>query len=225
MKALYCKSDCRVFDCKNLLTRSVSGVILVLAMVLSINLSVLTFAVMMFLISYGMLFEWFRMCKKLGKDAILGFVFITIAIISLIGIRAMTGAEEVFLYFVILWSMDSFAMVGGKFIQGRLLSPNISPNKTWSGLITGILGALFIASCFDFIVDIQGIIDYDIWQFNLFVILMCVLMQGGDLLESYFKRKHGIKDSGSIIPGHGGVLDRFDGILISAPVAFFLLSI
>ncbi len=117
-----------------------------------------------------------------------------------------------------VWMCDIGAYFAGKFIGGAKLAPVISPNKTWAGLI----GGLILASLFGAFMH---------WQYGLAMRLtlatplLALLAQGGDLFESWLKRRAGIKDSGTIFPGHGGVLDRLDGLVPVAPVAAFLVVV
>ena len=117
---------------------------------------------------------------------------------------------------LVTWSTDTFAYFAGRSIGGPKLAPRISPNKTWSGLIGGMAGAAVVG----------GIAA---WAFELDPLFlfagapMGLLAQLGDLYESKVKRRLGVKDSGSIIPGHGGVLDRVDGLLPVAIATLLLL--
>ncbi|HZG08446.1 MAG TPA: phosphatidate cytidylyltransferase [Allosphingosinicella sp.] len=123
--------------------------------------------------------------------------------------------DLVFWAMLVTWSTDIFAYFAGRSIGGPKLAPRISPNKTWAGLIGGMAGAAVIG----------GIAA---WLFGLdllFVLagaLMGLLSQLGDLYESKVKRRLGVKDSGTLLPGHGGMLDRVDGLL---PVAIATLAL
>jgi phosphatidate cytidylyltransferase len=128
------------------------------------------------------------------------------------------NGDLVFWVFAVTWSTDIFAYFAGRAIGGPKLAPRISPNKTWAGLLGGMIGASF----FGWAVA---------WYFALgtpFLWLgatMGLVAQLGDLYESWEKRRAGIKDSGSIIPGHGGVLDRLDGLLAVAAVTVAILMV
>ena len=118
-----------------------------------------------------------------------------------------------------VWSADIGAYVVGKIVGGPKLAPSISPGKTWSGAVGGQAAAMIISVVFSkTLLQDQGIMG---------MIFLggatCVASQIGDLLQSYFKRVNKVKDSGKLIPGHGGVLDRIDGILLAAPVACVLI--
>lgn len=111
------------------------------------------------------------------------------------------------------WGLDTFAYFGGRFIGGKKLFPRISPKKTWAGTICGAVACVGV-----------GFGLQEIWpvRFNWVVVagIVAVLAQLGDLAESMFKRGLHIKDSGGILPGHGGMLDRFDGMYLAIPVIY-----
>ncbi len=117
---------------------------------------------------------------------------------------------------LVVWLTDAFAMVFGKTIGGPKLAPKISPNKTWSGFFGGVLGALIGTGIFMIFPTPPSASIY-LWAAAISVIGQC-----GDLFESYFKRKFNKKDSGNLIPGHGGVLDRMDSFLFAAPLVLLL---
>ena len=112
---------------------------------------------------------------------------------------------------------DIVAYSAGKFLGGPQLSPLISPSKTWTGAIigatSGVLMAIFVGSYFGVSASMMVLVG---------VLLSCGAIIG-DLLESYFKRVHDVKDSGNLLPGHGGVLDRFDGYLLVVPLLAFVI--
>ncbi|MEI6454668.1 MAG: phosphatidate cytidylyltransferase [bacterium] len=121
-------------------------------------------------------------------------------------------------YFILTWFYDTGAYLYGKQYGKHKLFERISPKKTWEGTIAGAVVALLTALGFSFLVPEVQMADW-------FAITILVLVFGtlGDLVESLFKRSLNIKDSGTILPGHGGILDRFDTILISAPFVFLYL--
>jgi phosphatidate cytidylyltransferase len=112
---------------------------------------------------------------------------------------------------LIVWATDIAAYLAGRLIGGPKLAPAISPGKTWSGAAGGLAGALVVA-----VVASPGA-----WGLAMAAVLS-VVSQMGDLMESGIKRHYGVKDSGKLIPGHGGLLDRLDGVLTAAPVAAVL---
>jgi phosphatidate cytidylyltransferase len=193
--------------------------------IISIFFSKLLFVSSLFIVAYFMLDEWYSITNSSMLDLAIGLFTITISIACTILIRLTAPSIIVFLYFAIMWSTDTFAMVGGKLIGGYKLAPKISPNKTWSGLLTGVLTTGLLAGVIDYTVDLaqyEGL--FNIYNPSMFAISIAVLCQLSDLFVSIFKRKHNIKDSGNVIPGHGGVLDRFDSMILSSPIIFLLFA-
>jgi phosphatidate cytidylyltransferase len=128
------------------------------------------------------------------------------------------GLYIIVFIFLSVWGTDIFAMFAGKTIGGPKLAPKISPNKTWSGLLGGIVGAMFGGALSIMLYNFLNEVNVALWGGFLSAALIAIVAQGGDLFESSIKRLHDIKDSGRIIPGHGGILDRVDG-MVSALVA------
>lgn len=126
-------------------------------------------------------------------------------------------AEAFLFYLFIVWGNDVFAYLTGVSIGKHKMAPRISPKKSWEGFIGGIVGALLMGAIGSFVVG-GGL---GLWLGLAVVVAITSVF--GDLVESMFKREANIKDSGNIIPGHGGILDRFDALLISTPFAFVYL--
>ena len=121
---------------------------------------------------------------------------------------------------IIVWFTDTGALIFGNLIGGPRLAPRISPGKTWAGTIGGsVLGAAVFAFC------VHIIPGSPILTALLFGFLFSFVAHGGDLLESFVKRRFGVKDSGAVIPGHGGILDRIDSTLAAAPVMAFIVFV
>jgi phosphatidate cytidylyltransferase len=127
------------------------------------------------------------------------------------------GLSALLFLFATVWATDIFAFGCGRLIGGPLLSPSISPKKTWSGAAGGLAGGVAAGLGVAYTVGLGrlGII-------GAMALLLSILAQAGDLLESAIKRRFGAKDSGALIPGHGGLMDRLDGFLVAA---FFALVI
>lgn len=209
----------------NIYLRVLSGLILVPLFVVAILWFKPLFYILMILVGMGMLSEWYNMTYSSIPYQLIGLIIIPIPIALLILLED-TNSQLIMLYFCIIWSVDTFAMIGGKTFKGAKLAPKISPKKTWSGLITGVLSAGIVAVLVNFIPSFHIENYYFSNKVYLFIIscILALIAQLSDLFISYFKRKFNIKDSGHIIPGHGGVLDRFDSIILTAPV-LFLISI
>ena len=149
-----------------------------------------------------------------------GFAYIYLACISLVWLRALdpAGLVTVIWLGVAVVMTDSCAYFTGRTLGGPKLAPKISPKKTWSGLIGGIAGAAAGGGV------LAAVVDADIGTVVLVSGVLAVVAQIGDLAISKAKRAFDVKDSSNIIPGHGGVLDRFDGIL-SSSLTMVLLSL
>jgi len=123
-------------------------------------------------------------------------------------------------FFILLWTSDTGAYLSGRSFGKHKLFERVSPKKTWEGTIGALLlasGMAYLLSTFEFF----DVVDRSDW----FVIAALIVVFGtfGDLMESLLKRNIDIKDSGSILPGHGGVMDRFDGLFLSVPAVYFYL--
>jgi phosphatidate cytidylyltransferase len=133
--------------------------------------------------------------------------------------RSWPGAWLVFFPLVVTWICDTAAMFGGRAIGGPKLAPAVSPGKTRSGSAAGVAGGLIVAPIFAAWVFPRVGIEVPLWQLLVIAGVLSVVGQIGDLVESLFKREAGVKDSSHLIPGHGGVLDRFDSLYFVIPVA------
>ena len=122
--------------------------------------------------------------------------------------------------FLLVWASDVFAYYVGRAVGRHKLAPRVSPNKTWEGAVGGALGALLVAAALKVLV-----LSFLAWPHVLALGLICgALGQIGDLAESKLKRSVDLKDSGTILPGHGGLLDRFDAMIFAAPAAYLYLA-
>ena len=140
------------------------------------------------------------------------------------------GPALVLFLMVCVWSGDIAALYIGRTFGKRKLAPRLSPGKTWEGAIASIVGSVLAASVVVFLADTVTAhgnmllhIAQPLWQSLLLAAVLNVAAQLGDLLESAIKRGAGVKDSGSMLPGHGGILDRIDALLLAAPVLWFIL--
>jgi len=124
---------------------------------------------------------------------------------------------------VITWVCDTCAMAAGTLVGGPKLAPVLSPRKTWAGAVGGVVGGLLAALAYGALVLDRVALRLDLWQLVTVGLVVAVAAQVGDVAESLFKREVGLKDSSSLIPGHGGVLDRLDSLYFVIPVAAGLL--
>ena len=137
----------------------------------------------------------------------LGLAYAGTASIALLFLREQPHGFGLALWTLgLVWATDIGAYFAGRMIGGPKLAPTISPNKTWAGLIGGVIAAGIVGAVVAALADLPA---------SAFFIAapLAVVAQGGDLLESWMKRRAGVKDSGGLFPGHGGVLDRLDGAL------------
>ncbi len=155
-----------------------------------------------------------------AAKAVFGIVYVGVTVSCIVLFTGFTGGRWLLLCgLLIIWANDIFAYITGRFMGTRRLSPGISPKKTVEGAIGGITGGVVVALGFNMVVD-TGLSIYEIGGAALIigVVALC-----GDLFESILKRAAGVKDSGSIIPGHGGMLDRIDSMLFSLPVFYYYI--
>ena len=135
------------------------------------------------------------------------------------GPRSWAGTALVFFPLVVIWVCDTAAMEAGRRIGGPKLAPTVCPGKTRSGSVSGVVGALLVAPLFAYGVFPRVGLPAAIAPALVIALVLSVLGQVGDLAESLFKREAGVKDSSHLIPGHGGVLDRFDSLYFAIPLA------
>lgn len=196
--------------------RTASAIFIVIFTLLPIYYGSWLFSCAISLLCIGMLMEWNKMLADHNKNRlfwrIFGTTYITTPCICLYFIRNAEGGVIItFWLFLTVWATDVCAYILGTTIKSPKLLPKISPKKSYSGLIGAILGAVLIGYLFDIYIEYK--LNY---RYTYYSIIVALVAQAGDFLESYFKRFFGVKDSGNLIPGHGGLLDRFDGIITAA---------
>lgn len=152
----------------------------------------------------------------------LGLAYVGIPCAGLILLRSGQpfGLAAILFILAVVWATDIAAFFGGRALGGPKLWPRVSPKKTWSGAISGLLAAMVASGL------VVGALEAgDMVAALLLAIPLSIAAQAGDLLESSVKRHFGVKDSGSIIPGHGGVLDRVDGLFGAAALAWLIAAL
>lgn len=179
------------------------------------------------------LYEWYRLAGKSRYRLLfllLGLVYILVSFWSCYWIRTEYGIRYAILFVVMIWASDIGGYVFGKIIGGPKLAEKISPNKTWAGFagaaIFPVLFANVYLHTYDYIYSHQtweGVTKISLAMFIIGAIIGMV-GQAGDLLISRFKRHVHVKDTGALIPGHGGILDRVDALMLAAPVYLFFIS-
>jgi phosphatidate cytidylyltransferase len=162
--------------------------------------------------------EWTKLVARArhrGLWLAVGMFYAAVTLLAPLMLRADAGYGflAILFLFAIVWMTDIMGYAVGRAVDGRKLWPAVSPNKTWSGAIGGLAGALV------------GGLGVAAWGAHALVpiamlaVTLSMVAQGGDLLESAIKRKFGAKDTSDLIPGHGGVMDRLDGFIAAALVA------
>jgi phosphatidate cytidylyltransferase len=153
-----------------------------------------------------------------------GFYYVALPLVVAQYLREDALGELIIGYILLsVWAVDIFAMFTGKIIGGPKLAPVISPKKTWAGLIGGMVGAA-LAAVLSFLTVVG--FGFGQMQFTSLVLLaplLAIVAQAADLFESAIKRRFDVKDSGAIIPGHGGLLDRVDGLIGVLIVAYAIV--
>ncbi len=201
--------------------RVISAIVLIPLAVYAIYFSQSLFFFIAIILTILMTAEWLNLIKT-SKDQdkwqLIGLAYIAIPIFCVIKLR-MISSDILLWMFAVIWATDIFAFFSGKTFGGPKLAPEISPNKTWSGLAGGVVASMIIGFLSSFM------FSGGVFFFVFLSALLAVIEQAGDLLESKFKRLFGVKDSGTIIPGHGGVLDRLDGMMFTAPAVLFFITI
>jgi phosphatidate cytidylyltransferase len=152
--------------------------------------------------------------------AALGAAYLGLPALALVALRNEPGSGFALVLWLLLvvWATDIAAYFVGRGLGGPKLAPLISPGKTWAGLLGGMAGAGLVGGA------VAGPLGGLFWVGAVVGALLAVVAQIGDLFESAVKRRAGVKDSGTLIPGHGGLLDRLDGLLFSAPAYAFLIG-
>ena len=148
-----------------------------------------------------------------------GIVYVGLPLVALAWLRAggEVGRANVLFLVLIVWASDIGAYLVGRVLGGPKLAPSISPGKTWSGALGGLVIAMAVGEA-----AAHGLGAAVPGRAAAVACLLGVASAAGDLLESWIKRRFGVKDSGTLIPGHGGLLDRLDGLLAAAPAAAVL---
>lgn len=158
-------------------------------------------------------------CLAVGAVMLLGIKGVLDPDTTGIGSLAAFRTSALLLFFLTIWAGDTAAMLFGKLFGRNKLAPNISPNKTWEGSIANLLAASCVGYFLAHLGELSPVEGLGVGAIS------GSLGQVGDLVESAWKRRVGIKDSGSLLPGHGGVLDRFDSMLFAAPFVALFLSL
>lgn len=146
----------------------------------------------------------------------LGVLYVSLPGIALVVLRndPAYGIAAIVLVMLMVWAADTLAYFAGRIIGGPKLAPRISPRKTWAGMGGAMAGSALAALCVGLALRVPAL-----WMLLIVAAALAVVEQGGDLFKSAMKRYYGVKDSGRLIPGHGGVIDRVDGLVAVATAA------
>ncbi len=185
-----------------------------------------TFASIIMIILYGLfLGRGDRLVfEQLNREAFIGIFHVGFCGAILMAFVMLTNFQWLLLWLMlVVFSNDIAAYFIGSKLKGPKLAPEISPKKTVSGAIGGIFVGAIVGVLFTYLLG--GTSRYSYLDVVILSIIVVVVAQVGDLSKSYIKRLYGVKDTGNILPGHGGLLDRIDGFLMAAPVLYFWLAI
>jgi len=194
--------------------RTISGIVMILVALGAAVAGGYVFAVVAAAVATAVFYEWTRLTKGWGAGwYVAGFLYAGLAALALLWVRERAdnadGLRLLLWVFIVVWSVDIGAYFSGRAIGGPKLAPSISPGKTWAGFYGGVAAATVLGGAWVLTTGLDVVL-------LLLAPLFAAAAQGGDLFESWMKRRAGVKDSGRWLPGHGGVFDRVDGLL---PVA------
>jgi len=183
-------------------------------------ISVLYISAIWWLIAILLVISYPRSSRVWGKSkvpkAFMGLITLIPWWIALSFIRIIPNGEYIVLFlFVLIWTADSGAYFAGRLFGKHKLLPEVSPGKTWEGFFGAIVATGLLATLTAFFLKLN---TYEFFMFIMLSVLTVVISVFGDLFESMIKRQAGVKDSGTILPGHGGALDRLDSIFAAAPI-------
>lgn len=204
--------------------RTLSAIVMVAVAGTALWLGGWVFTAFVVAVGLGVLWEWWGLVRRIAKTPlgaavwiVAGVSYVSVAMAMLIELRSLPLAGIVFasLPIALVIATDVGAYFAGRSIGGPKIAPSISPSKTWAGLAGGAVAAGALYTWMSFSFRTPGDLAPTAISLELFVpgILIAIIAQSGDFFESWMKRRAGVKDSGSLIPGHGGLFDRVDGLL------------
>ena len=160
-------------------------------------------------------------------ESFFGLCYVALLLSFICQIRQMEqGLFYVWLIFLTAWGCDTLAYCVGKLFGKHKLAPVLSPKKSVEGSVGGVVGAGLLGAIYGYVLYSKfGFAGTSIWYFAIICALGGVVSQVGDLAASAIKRNYDIKDYGTLIPGHGGILDRFDSVIITAPLIYYLILV
>ena len=199
-----------------LAVRTISGVVMIAVALAAAAAGGYAFAILAAAAATAMYYEWTRIVHRWGLGwRVAGFFYALLPALALLWIRDRSDGKLMLLLwvFIVTWSTDIGAYFVGRNFGRRKLAPSISPGKTVEGLCGGAAAAALLGGAWALLTDLNEAL-------LILAPLFAIAAQGGDLFESWMKRRAGIKDSSNLLPGHGGVLDRLDGLVPVAVLTF-----
>jgi phosphatidate cytidylyltransferase len=212
-----------------ILKRAIFGGIYVAVLWTCTIMSSISFAILFFILGIISLYEMWKLRKGKSKMVAFAYIITPFILIQLIPYSGIGFSIKPFdpsiilLLFILTWTFDTFAfIVGVKFGKNKIL-PSVSPKKSWEGFVGGLIFCVLIGFiAHNFFSEFFNIKIKTIITFSIMLPITATL---GDFIESHFKRQAEVKDSGNIIPGHGGILDRMDAFMITIPVLYIIINI
>ncbi len=209
--------------------RAISGMVLAVLVLSVLWAGGFIFILLVLLAALQMLREWDSITEQeTSVWGAAGLFYVAIPCASILWLRNAqienvenAGFSLVLYLLFIIWATDIGAYFTGRIVGGAKLAPSISPGKTWAGLGGGMAAAGVVGG----ISFIFTPYPTQLWAAILLAVLLAVVAQAGDLLESWVKRRAGVKDSSTLIPGHGGLLDRVDGLMFTLPLFVFFICL
>lgn len=227
-----------LYECNQVITKSntlkvmsyISGILMLIGMIALPSYAVMfiMIAICLFMVLTFILHEKFDFKEVFG----VGFMTLYVSVFMpfIVNLRLEYGIPAMLIVFLSAWGSDTGAFFAGSFLGKHKLIPRVSPKKTVEGSIGGIISAMLCCQILLFLTTIFGRTIVTLSGFSGYVkigaigITASVLSQAGDLVASAIKRDCGVKDYGKIFPGHGGFMDRFDSVILIAPLVYYIVS-
>jgi len=206
--------------------RTLSAVVMLVVAGAALWIGGMAFTALVVLVALGVLWEFWGLIRGFASSSparllwlVFALAYVGLAALALWDIRTHWASPIYWtlLLLLIVWATDIGAYFAGRAIGGPKIAPRISPSKTWAGLVGGIVASMLVIASMIAIYfnDINAIFER-LWFIVALGLPVPVIAQAGDFFESGLKRAAGVKDSGALIPGHGGLFDRVDGLLAAA---------
>ena len=228
-----------LYECNQVITKSntlkitsyISGILILIAMIALPSyeiMFIIVLAICLFMILTFILHGKFDFKEVFG----VGFMtlYVSVSMPFIVNLRLEYGIPAMLIVFLSAWGSDTGAFFAGSFLGKHKLIPRVSPKKTVEGSIGGIVSAMLCCQILLFVTTMSGRTIAALSGFSGYVkigaigIIASVLSQAGDLVASAIKRDCGVKDYGKIFPGHGGFMDRFDSVILIAPLVYYIVS-